>query len=101
MVLRKNISGPELETVELNLLNLDLWPMWNEFANRILSENRGDLVINQRVDLHRIVAQQLIEDMWSVDSIRKGEKPKFSQIVLKWQGQRINGRSSALAIKEL
>jgi hypothetical protein len=39
--------------------------------------------------------------MWIVDSIRKGEKPKFSQIVLKWQGQRINGRSSALAIKEL
>ena len=101
MVLRKNISGPELETVELNLLNLDLWPMWNEFANRILSENRGDLVINQRFDLHRVVAQQLIEDMWSVETIRKGEEPKFSQLVLKWQGQRINGRSSALAIKEL
>ena len=101
MVLRKNISGSELGNVELNLLNLDLWPMWNEFANRILSENRGDLVINQRVDLHRVVAQQLIEDMWSVETIRKGEKPKFSQLVLKWQGQRINGRSSALAIKHL
>ena len=101
MVLRKSISGPELGNVELNLLNLDLWPMWNEFANRILSENRGDLVINQRFDLHRVVAQQLIEDMWSVETIRKGEKPKFSQLVLKWQGQRINGRSSALAIKYL
>ena len=70
MVLRKSISGPELGNVELNLLNLDLWPMWNEFANRILSENRGDLVINQRFDLHRVVAQQLIEDMWSVETIR-------------------------------
>ena len=82
MVLRKSISGPELGNVELNLLNLDLWPMWNEFANRILSENRGNLVINQRFDLHRVVAQQLIEDMWSVETIRKGEKPTFSQIVL-------------------
>ena len=101
MVLRKNISGPELETIELNLLNLDLWPMWNEFANRILSENRGELVIDQRIDLHRVVAQQLIEDMWSVEAISQGENPKFSQLLLKWQGQRINGRYSALAIKKL
>ena len=52
MVLRKSISEPELGNVELNILNLDLWPMWNEFANRILSENRGNLVVNQLSLIH-------------------------------------------------
>ena len=101
MVLRKSITPNELQIMQYNLCNLDNWPMWNKFANRILSETRGKLVANQRVDLHRVLAQQLIEDMWTISEINEGNNPQFCQIVMNWQGQRINGRASALAINRL
>ena len=101
MVLRKSITPNELQTIEHNLSNLDNWPMWNKFANRILSETHGKLMATQRIDLHRVVAQQLIEDMWVISEINEGDNPKFCQIIMNWQGQRINGRISALAMKEL
>ena len=101
IVLRKELSDSQLSHLQSNLLNLDLWPMWNQFASRILSENHGILSPNQRIDLHRVVAQQLIEDMWSIATIEHGENPEFCQLVLQWHGQTINGRTSALAIKQL
>ena len=101
IVLRKEIPDSQLSHLQSNLLNLDLWPMWNQFASRILSENHGLLSANQRIDLHRVVAQQLIEDMWSIKTIVHGVNPKFCQLVLQWHGQTINGRTSALAIKQL
>ncbi|DAC56567.1 MAG TPA: hypothetical protein D7I07_06925 [Candidatus Poseidoniales archaeon] len=101
IVLRKALPDSQLSYLQSNLLNLDLWPMWNQFASRILSENHGILLPNQRIDLHRVVAQQLIEDMWSIAKIEHGENPEFCQLVLQWHGQTINGRTSALAIKQL
>ena len=101
MVLRKSMRLDELNNIQNNLINLDYWPMWNQFANRILSEEHGILKDNQRIDLHRVVAQQLIEDMWIISKINKGSNPEFCQIVMNWQGQKINGRTSALAIKML
>ncbi len=101
MVLRKSVTQDKLQTMQQNLKDLDDWPMWNKFANRILSETHGNLVVNQRIDLHRVVAQQLIEDMWKISQINEGNNPEFYQVVMTWQGQRINGKTSALAIKEL
>ena len=101
MVLRKSIPVRELRTIQNNLLNLDYWPMWNKFANRILSEMHGELKVNQRIDLHRVVAQQLIEDMWIIAEINEESDPKFCQIIINWQGQKVNGRTSALAITTL
>ena len=101
MVLRKSIPVNELQTIEHNIMDLDNWPMWNKFANRILSELHGKLRVNQRIDLHRVVAQQLIEDMWIISEINEGVDPRFCQIIINWQGQKVNGRTSALAIKTL
>lgn len=101
LVLRKSIPVRELQTIEDNIMDLDNWPMWNKFANRILSEMHGKLKVNQRIDLHRVVAQQLIEDMWIIAEINEGVDPKFSQIIINWQGQKVNGRTSALAIRSL
>ena len=101
MVLRKSIPVRELEIIENNVMDLDNWPMWNKFANRILSEMHGKLTVNQRIDLHRVVAQQLIEDMWIVAEINEGVDPKFCQIIINWRGQKVNGRTSALAIRTL
>lgn len=101
MVLRKSVTPNELRNIEHNLRDLDNWPMWNKFANRILSEAHGKLMANQRLDLHRVVAQQLIEDMWTIFEINEGRNPEYCQIIMNWQGQTINGRASALAIKKL
>ena len=101
LVLRCRVPKAQLTILEMNLLNLNNWPMWNKCASRILSEKQGQLSINQRFDLHRIIAQQLIEDMWLVRCVKQGKNPKFCQLILEWQGQTINGRVSALAIKEL
>mgnify|MGYP000032089378 FL=1 len=101
MVLRKKTAIEQLEIIKTNLLNLNYWPMWNKFANRILSEKRGMLSVNQRIDLHRVAAQQLVEDMWSIKAINHGQQPNFCQVILLWHGQKINGRTSALAIKNL
>jgi len=101
MVLRKSIPVNQLQTIEHNIMDLDNWPMWNKFANRILSESHGKLKVRQRIDLHRVVAQQLIEDMWIIAEINEGVDPRFCQIIINWQGQKVNGRTSALAIKTL
>ena len=101
LVLRKAMPDSQLQHLQKNLLNLDLWPMWNMFASRILSENHGMLLPNQRIDLHRVIAQQLIEDMWSITKINHGKNPTFCQLIMQWHGQTINGRTSALAIKQL
>ena len=101
MVLRKSVTLIELRNIEHNLRDLDKWPMWNKFANRILSEAHGKLMVNQRLDLHRVVAQQLVEDMWTIFEINEGRNPEYCQIIMNWEGQTINGRASALAIKKL
>ena len=101
MVVRKSIPSTQLAILQENLLNLNYWPFWNKFANRILSENQGELYVNQRIDLHRIVARQLIEDMWLISEINRGNSPRFVQLVMVWKGQTINGRTAALAIKNL
>ena len=101
MVVRKSIPSTQLAIMQENLLNLNYWPFWNKFANRILSENQGELSVNQRIDLHRIVARQLIEDMWLIREINRGNSPQFVQLVMVWKGQTINGRTAALAIKNL
>ena len=101
MVLRKSIPVTQLQTIEHNIMDLDNWPMWNKFANRILSESHGKLKVGQRIDLHRVVAQQLIEDMWIIAEINEGVDPRFCQMIINWQGQKVNGRTSALAIKTL
>lgn len=87
--------------VSFNMLNLNCWPLWNKVANRILSENQGQLQQLQRFDLHRIMAQQLIEDLWQVSMIRSSDQPCFTELRLTWIGQKINGRTSALAIQRL
>ena len=87
--------------VSFNMLNLNCWPLWNKVANRILSENQGQLQQLQRFDLHRIMAQQLIEDLWQVSMIRSSDQPCFTELRLNWIGQKINGRTSALAIQRL
>ena len=84
MVLRKSVTQDKLLTMQQNLKDLDDWPMWNKFANRILSETHGNLVVNQRIDLHRVVARQLIEDMWKISQINEGNNPEFYQVVMTW-----------------
>jgi hypothetical protein len=39
--------------------------------------------------------------MWIIAEINEGVDPKFSQIIINWQGQKVNGRTSALAIRSL
>ena len=101
LILRKQLLIEQSRNVSFNLLNLNCWPLWNKVANRILSEQQGELQENQRFDLHRIMAQQLIEDLWQVSQIKSSQNPCFVELRLTWVGQRINGRTSALAIQRL
>ena len=101
LVIRKQLLIDQSRNVSFNLLNLNCWPLWNKVANRILSEQQGLLQENQRFDLHRIIAQQLVEDMWQVSQIKSSEEPCFAELRLTWIGQKINGRTSALAIQRL
>ena len=101
LILRKQLIINESRNISFNLLNLNCWPLWNKFANRILSEQQGLLQENQRFDLHRIIAQQLVEDLWQVSQIKSSEEPCFAELRLTWIGQKINGRTSALAIRSL
>ncbi|MDG1549486.1 MAG: hypothetical protein P8Q94_05490 [Candidatus Poseidoniaceae archaeon] len=101
LILRKQLMINESRNISFNLLNLNCWPLWNKFANRILSEQQGLLQENQRFDLHRIIAQQLVEDLWQVSQIKSSEEPCFAELRLTWIGQKINGRTSALAIRRL
>ena len=101
LILRKQLMINQSRNISFNLLNLNCWPLWNKFANRILSEQQGLLQENQRFDLHRIIAQQLVEDLWQVSQIKSSEEPCFAELRLTWIGQKINGRTSALAIRRL
>tara|TARA_B100001287_G_scaffold270563_1_gene269492 strand:- start:4 stop:525 length:522 start_codon:yes stop_codon:yes gene_type:complete len=100
-VWREFLDLEQSRYVALNLLNLDNWPQWNSTAQRILSSQKGELKQGQRFDLHRIERQQLIEEMWEVKSVRKGDSPEFTEIGFEWLGQISNGKKSGNAIKSL
>ena len=84
-----------------NLLNLDRWPSWHTSAGRILSEATGELHEGQRFDLHRVERQRLIEEMWTVKSIRKSEDPRFLEVEFMWDGQQREGRPLGTAFAHL
>ena len=100
-VWRQSLSPIESEQVITNLLDLDRWPSWHSSAGRILSEKTGALSEGQRFDLHRIERQRLIEDMWSVKSIRSSEAPRFLEIEFLWQGQQREGKPLGTALSNL
>ena len=100
-VWREFLELEQARHVAVNLLNLDNWPQWNSTAQRILSSEKGKLSEGQRFDLHRIERQQLIEEMWQVKFIRKGNDPEFTEIGFDWLGQSSNGKKSGNAIKSL
>ena len=100
-VWREILELEQARHVAINLLNLDNWPQWNSTAQRILSSEKGYLRQGQRFDLHRIERQQLIEEMWEVKFIRKGNNPEFTEIGFDWLGQISNGKKSGNAIKSL
>ncbi|MCH1529370.1 MAG: hypothetical protein L7S46_06570 [Candidatus Poseidoniaceae archaeon] len=100
-VWRQSLSPYESEQVITNLLDLDRWPSWHSSAGRILSEKTGALGEGQRFDLHRIERQRLIEDMWSVKSIRSSEAPRFLEIEFLWQGQQREGKPLGTALSNL
>ena len=81
LILRKQLLTEQSRNVSFNLLNLNCWPLWNKFANRILSEQQGELQEQQRFDLHRIMAQQLIEDLWQVSQIKSSKNPSFVELL--------------------
>ena len=89
------------ERAASNLLNLDTWPIWNSSAQRVLSSSKGNLQINQRFDIHRVERQRLIEELWEVLDLRKGENPSFLEIEFQWLGQQRNGIPVATALKSL
>ena len=100
-VWRQSLSPSESEQVITNLLDLDRWPSWHSSAGRILSEKTGALSEGQRFDLHRIERQRLIEDMWSVKSIRSSQAPRFLEIEFLWQGQQREGKPLGAALSNL
>ena len=100
-VWREFLELEQARHVAINLLNLDCWPQWNSTAQRILSSEKGELKQGQRFDLHRIERQQLIEEMWEVKFIRKGDYPEFIEIGFDWLGQISNGKKSGNAVKSL
>ncbi|MDP6333165.1 MAG: hypothetical protein QF479_00855 [Candidatus Poseidoniaceae archaeon] len=100
-VWRKILTIEESRNVAINLINLDNWPQWNSTAQRILSEVRGELNEGNRFDLHRLERKQLIEEMWKVSKIRKGQDPEFTEIRFNWLGQTSNGKKSGNALKSL
>tara|TARA_B100001250_G_scaffold342943_1_gene311419 strand:- start:526 stop:1062 length:537 start_codon:yes stop_codon:yes gene_type:complete len=100
-VWRKILTINESRNVAINLINLDNWPQWNTTAQRILSETRGELNEGHRFDLHRVERQQLIEEMWEVEKIRKGQNPEFTEIRFNWLGQTSNGKKSGTALTSL
>ena len=100
-VWRKTLTVKQSRNVAINLINLDNWPQWNSTAQRILSETRGELNEGHRFDLHRVERQQLIEEMWGVEKISKGQDPEFTEIRFNWLGQTSNGKKSGTALISL
>ena len=45
--------------------------------------------------------QQLIEEMWEVEKIRKGLNPEFTEIRFNWLCQTSNGKKSGTALTSL
>lgn len=84
-----------------NLLNIDTWPSWNSSAQRVLSSTTGSFSEGQRFDLHRIERQRLVEELWSVKTIRTGTNPDFSEIEFEWLGQQREGKTLGTALKSL
>jgi len=100
-VWRQPLEPHACKEVMVNLLHLDRWPSWHSSARRILSEQNGPLVEGQRFDLHRIERQRLIEEMWTVKSIRTSESPSFLEIEFIWEGQQREGSPLGTAIADL
>ena len=100
-VWRQPLATEGCEQVMANLLHLDRWPSWHTSAGRILSEATGELYEGQRFDLHRVERQRLIEEMWTVKSIRKSEAPRFLEVEFAWEGQQREGRPLGTAFAHL
>ena len=100
-VWRQSLSLEECQHFMQNLLNLNSWPTWHSSAGRILSQQSGELVEGQRFDLHRVERQRLIEEMWTVATIRASEDPHFLEIEFVWEGQQREGRPLGTAITHL
>jgi hypothetical protein len=100
-VWREPLAQSECAELMANLLNLNCWPTWHSSAGRILSEQTGVLTEGQRFDLHRVERQRLIEEMWTVVSIRQSTAPHFLEIEFEWGGQQREGRPLGTAITNL
>lgn len=100
-VWRFPLESSQSVQVGKNLLNLDTWPSWNSSAQRVLSSSTGPLTEGQRFDLHRIERQRLVEELWLVKSIRKGQNPEFIEIEFEWLGQQREGKTIGTSIKSL
>lgn len=98
---RQPLAPDECAEVMVNLLHLDRWPTWHSSAKRILSEHNGELKEGQRFDLHRVDRQRLIEEMWTVKSIRRSNSPYFLEIEFDWEGQQREGRPLGNALAHL
>ena len=100
-VWRQSLPPEECSRLISNVLNLNCWPSWHTSAGRILSEHNGLLHEGQRFDLHRVERQRLIEEMWTVKSIRQSERPRYLEIEFDWGGQQREGRPLGTAITSL
>lgn len=100
-VWRRSLAEKESIQASQNLSQLDTWPSWNTSAQRVLSESTGVLEVGQRFDLHRIERQRLVEEMWKVSSVRRGEKPNFTEIEFEWLGQQREGKAVGTSLKSL
>lgn len=100
-VWRRSMQSDQSIQVGKNLLNLDTWPSWNSSAQRVLSSSTGLLTEGQRFDLHRIERQRLVEELWLVKSIRKGQNPHFIEIEFEWLGQQREGKTIGTSLKSL
>tara|TARA_B100000767_G_scaffold184740_1_gene172302 strand:+ start:1938 stop:2546 length:609 start_codon:yes stop_codon:yes gene_type:complete len=100
-VWRRSIECAQSIQAGKNLLNLDTWPSWNSSAQRVLSSSPGLFSEGQRFDLHRIERQRLVEELWLVKSIRKGQSPHFVEVEFEWLGQQRDGKIIGTSLKKL
>ena len=100
-VWRRSLNAHSSKIAAQNLANLDTWPSWNSSAQRVLSDSKGQLKVNQRFDLHRIERQRLVEEMWIVDEIRQGKSPEFTEIEFRWLGQMREEKPVGTALRSL
>tara|TARA_B100001094_G_scaffold285870_1_gene300269 strand:- start:422 stop:1030 length:609 start_codon:yes stop_codon:yes gene_type:complete len=100
-VWRHSLESTQSIQAGKNLLNLDTWPSWNSSAQRVLSSSTGLFSEGQRFDLHRIERQRLVEELWLVKSIRRGENPNFVEVEFEWLGQQREGKTIGTSLKSL